>query len=260
MMSAHWIHNTLRNKLRATFFIKTFRNIFPRKNPETICFVAATRLSEAEFWQESPLGIGLKPLLDGTTIFAKINFNNTTGLPSIYNHALKTERDAGILVFLHDDIWLEDINFIEKIRASLQRFDIVGVAGNTRISKYQPAWLFRTVENNKFVWDYGHLSGSVRHGTPGHSEPSVYGPTPVNCELLDGVFLAAKRNILVRSNVLFDESFKFHFYDMDFCRTARRSGLSLGTWPMDIIHISAGAFGAPSWLEGHSIYMGKWKT
>jgi hypothetical protein len=260
MPSVHWIHNTLRNKLRTAFFGKVFGSLFFKNKHAPICFVAATRLTEPIFWAESPLGIGLKPLLDDPTISAKIKFSNTDGLPSIYNHTLKTTRGAGILVFLHDDIWLEDVNFIEKIRASLQRFDIVGVAGNTRISKYQPAWLFRTVENNKFVWDYGHLSGSVRHGTPGHSEPSVYGPTPANCELLDGVFLAAKRNILVRSNVLFDERFKFHFYDMDFCRTARRTGLSLGTWPMDIIHISAGAFGAPSWLEGHLIYMRKWKT
>jgi GT2 family glycosyltransferase len=60
--------------------------------------------------------------------------------------------------------------------------------------------------------------------------------------------------------VLFDEQFDFHFYDMDFCRTARRAGLSLGTWPISVTHQSSGSFGNPSWSTAHSQYWKKWKS
>ena len=258
MINTHWILNTLRNKLRATPIGKIIHGIDQKE--EKICFIAATRLSESEFWQNSPLGTCLKPLLDDTDISAKIIFRNADGLPTVYNNGINSEHHADILIFLHDDIWLEDIDFIAKIKAALNQFDIVGIAGNTRRSKHQPAWLFRSIENNKFVWDDGYLSGSVLHGRPGHSEPSYFGPTPANCQLLDGVLLAGKRKTLIRSNLKFDTQFNFHFYDMDFCRSARQAGLTLGTWPLGILHLSSGAFGNSAWQQGHSIYIKKWKA
>ncbi len=60
---------------------------------------------------------------------------------------------------------------------------------------------------------------------------------------MDGVFLAAKKSALTEYAVTFDPQFDFHFYDMDFCRTARKAGLTLGTWLVKLTHQSAGAFG-----------------
>ena len=86
---------------------------------------------------------------------------------------------------------------------------------------------------------------------------SFYGPTPVPCELLDGVFLAARKSTLLDSGVRFDPRFNFHFYDMDFCRSARQAGLTLGTWPIVLTHKSPGNFG-PDWHHGLTIYLEKW--
>jgi glycosyltransferase involved in cell wall biosynthesis len=260
MPSIHWIHNAFRNWLRTTFVGKVTGNFFTPSKPASICFVAATRLGEAEFWAKSPLGLGLQPLLGDSTISTQITFNNAEGLPAVYNRAIHQANGSEILVFLHDDIWLEDPDFIQKIIIASKKYDVIGVAGNTRISKFQPAWLFRCIDNGRFIWDSEYLSGSVRHGTPGLSVPAVYGPTPARCELMDGVFLAGRRSVLLRSKVFYDEKFRFHFYDMDFCRTARRAGLSLGTWPLDILHVSQGAFGSPGWREGYAIYFKKWKN
>ncbi|RZI83566.1 MAG: hypothetical protein EOP38_12110 [Rubrivivax sp.] len=258
MISAHWLHNRLRHKLQTTLLGRTVASVLERK-PRSICFCAATRLTEEAFWRESPLGIGLAPLLTQPGITAKIRYCNAEGLPAVYNEVLRHDR-SDHLVFLHDDLWLEDTDILEKIRLSLKRFDVVGIAGNTRISRNQPAWLFRAIENYKFVWDHGHLSGSVQHGQRGQGETSVYGPAPANCELLDGVFLAVNRKAVWRSNVRFNETLKFHFYDMDFCRTARRAGMTLGTWPIDLLHLSPGSFGSEAWQNGYRQYRKKWKT
>lgn len=259
MITWTWIRNTVRNALRKTFLVKTVLSFLPKSNATpSLCLIAATRLDKEAFWKTSALGQSLTPLLS-PTISIDVRFENTDGLPKVYNSAIKS-RTEDVLVFLHDDVWIEDDLFVEKIIKATKVFDIVGVAGNRRISKKQPAWLFSGIENNRFVWDHAYLSGSVRHGTPGQSSIMRYGPTPATCRLLDGVLLAAKRSALTHSSVLFDERFEFHFYDLDFCRVASDRGLSLGTWPIDLIHLSGGAFGSESWQVGYTRYLGKWKT
>ena len=85
------------------------------------------------------------------------------------------------------------------------------------------------------------------------------GPTPAACELLDGLFLAARRPVLRANNVLFDPAFDFHFYDLDFCRTARAKGLRLGTWPIALTHQSNPLYGNPQWSELFLQYCEKWE-
>jgi GT2 family glycosyltransferase len=65
---------------------------------------------------------------------------------------------------------------------------------------------------------------------------------PAACEILDDVLLAIRKSVLMEHDLRFDMRFDFHFYDLDFCREARESGLTLGTWPIAITHQSGGAF------------------
>ena len=83
---------------------------------------------------------------------------------------------------------------------------------------------------------------------------SWYGPTPSEVKLLDGVLLAAKAATLLDGGVRFDPQFAFHFYDIDFCRTAARAGLRLGTWPIAVTHASGGRFGSPEWQAAAEAY------
>jgi hypothetical protein len=77
---------------------------------------------------------------------------------------------------------------------------------------------------------------------------------------LDGVFLAARKSTLMEKNCLFDPRFDFNFYDMDFCRTARQKGLTLGTWPICLTHQSAGQFDSARWHKSLRLYLDKWGT
>jgi len=86
------------------------------------------------------------------------------------------------------------------------------------------------------------------------------GPAPAECELLDGVFLAVKKSVLRARGVRFDPAFPFHFYDLDFCRTARQQGLRLGTWPICITHQSNGGFETAQWNAGYQAYLAKWRS
>ena len=113
--------------------------------------------------------------------------------------------------------------------------------------------------SDKFIWDVReNLSGAVAHGTAPFGRVTSYGPVPAQCELLDGVLLAARRDTLRSRGVRFDPRFDFHFYDLDFCRSARAAGMVLGTGAVALTHRSQDAFGSADWQRNYEIYLEKW--
>jgi GT2 family glycosyltransferase len=215
-------------------------------------------MSEAEFWAHSALGQSIKPWLSGGQVHCEIAFSNTTGLSQIYNRFIQHSVEDEVLVFVHDDVWFDDRQWLKKVLDGLDTYDVIGLAGNTRISPRQPSWAHVSIEDGEFQWDRSHLSGEIGHGQKSFGSLMVYGPTPAECKLMDGVFLAANSRALREKEVLFDARFTFHFYDVDFCRNAHLKGLKLGTWPIAMTHQSGGAFGSPSWHAAYASYLEKW--
>ncbi|MDP1596844.1 MAG: tetratricopeptide repeat protein [Methylotenera sp.] len=221
--------------------------------------VSATRYSETDFWSKSALGLSLhRHVKQDSGMSASIVFNNTLGLSDVFNQAIERADDGAILVFVHDDVWIDEANFVDTLIAGLERFDVIGVAGNKRRLPNQPAWLFVDTALN---WDEPeYLSGTVSHGLYAFGEDKFYGDVPAACELLDGVFIATTKSALNGAHIRFDHQFDFHLYDVDFCRSAREAGLSLGTWPIKLTHQSKGAFGSPHWAQKCQLYFNKWES
>jgi GT2 family glycosyltransferase len=221
--------------------------------------ISATRLSPTDFWAKSALGLSLGKLLNQRRkLRAKVSFSNRKGLPDIYNARIVARDAADAAVFMHDDVWIEDSDFVERVHEGLARFDVIGVAGCRRRRHGQPAWAFDDFGMLTHVPNED-LSGAISHGPSSPGVPVIFGDWPQECELLDGVFLAANVVKLREQGVMFDPRFKFHFYDMDFCRSARQQGLTMGTWPVHLTHQSGGAFGSPAWAEHYRHYLAKWE-
>lgn len=219
--------------------------------------ISATRLPETDFWNTSALGISLRRLAHDRRLIPRLAFTNQQGLPDIFNARISAIDSHDLLVFTHDDVWIDDYFLADRIIEGLQVFDIIGVAGNRRRVRHQPSWAF---VDNRFTWDHKvNLSGSVAHGTRPFGPISFFGAIPAECELLDGVFLAARKSTLMAHGVCFDPRFNFHFYDLDFCRSARQRGLRLGTWPICLTHQSGGAFGTEQWIHKYRLYIEKWR-
>ncbi|WP_321915375.1 tetratricopeptide repeat protein [Paraburkholderia sp. J11-2] len=224
-----------------------------------IRFVCGTRCSRQEFFSETALGRSLKLYENQPGMQLQLFDNNTRGLSSIYNAAIDyAKQHPAILVFVHDDVWLSDYFWSERIRESLAHFDVVGLAGNLRRLPRQPAWCFATPDLRRDELKY--LSGTVGHGKGFPSNNVLnFGPSRQACKLLDGLMLIADSETLQTSGLCFDEQFKFHFYDMDLCRQAELKGLRMGTWPLSVVHESVGSFGPRAWREGYDLYLGKYK-
>jgi GT2 family glycosyltransferase len=220
-----------------------------------IKIVSATARHSAQF-EFTPLGASLARLRWDKRLSEQITFENKRSLASVYNGQIAQASDEDILVFIHDDVWIDDQFVADRVTDALQEFDIIGVAGNRRVTQQHVNWFFK---NDKFQKDDDEfLSGAVAHSARPCGPISWYGPSPADCELLDGVLIAAKRSTLRNADMKFDEKFAFHFYDLDFSRAARKRGLHVGTWPIGITHASGGAFDTKEWRDALKIYREIW--
>ena len=130
--------------------------------------VSATRLSESEFWQRSALGMSLQRLDYDERITANITFGNAVGLPLIYNARIQ-HSTTDILVFMHDDVWIDDFDFGNAVCTGLAAYNVIGIAGNRQRRPLQGSWYHQDTQS----WikdDARNLSGSVAHGPEAFGE------------------------------------------------------------------------------------------
>ena len=224
-----------------------------------LIFVTATRWTQAEFDVRSPLGRSLAPVHDVTPLELRVFASNTQALAWSYNAVIDAAAPDDVLVFVHDDVAVDDWMLGWRVQEALLHFDVVGVAGNRRHQPEQTAWLLLPHSSQ---WDAAFLSGAILHGSASTSKTlTCFGATPAPVMLLDGVLLAARAGRLQAQGVRFDPQFDFHLYDMDFCRSAQQQGLRLGTWPLAITHASGGGgYFSPDWQRNADAYLKKWGT
>ena len=229
-----------------------------------LVFVSASRSSQAEFMAHSMLGQSLQAMEGMGPFGLQLFTKNNRPLGVCYNEVIDSADPQTILVFLHDDLSIDDWYVEQRLEQALDVFDVVGVAGNRRCQRHQETWWMlpsSLVEGKRILdrWDHEFLSGAIAHGQAPYARPSLYGACPSRVALLDGVFLAARAGRLQHSGVRFDPRLAFHHYDLDFCRSASAAGLRIGTWPIALTHASRGeSVHSPAWAESVEIYLRKW--
>lgn len=220
-----------------------------------LLLAAATRLEPEAFFRQALLGRSLA-LPAHAALEPCLCFANREPLAHAFNRGLERAADDALVVFAHDDLWLGENPLTPALLEALEHFDLVGVAGNRRRVDGQQAWWLDPATG---AWDHPHLVGCLRHGSPEASHTQPYGASPAPARQLDGVFLAARASRLRGAGLRFDPLLPFHFYDLDFCRQAEQAGLSLGVWPLDLIHASSGAAFTTPWKASLLLYQLKWE-
>ena len=220
--------------------------------------VAATRSDRATFLAESLLGRSIERVVNREAVELSVYYENTLGLPNLYNASLDQAADADVLIFIHDDVWIDDWFLPERLREALEQFNVVGVAGNRRRVPKQPGWWTTDTSTQLNDYDLPNLSGSIAHFEGPVARVIYWGEVPSPVKLLDGVFLAARAGTLRQAGVRFDPRFKFHYYDMDFCRQCELAGLTMGTWPIALTHGSPGQT-SDQWRAVYLEYLEKWR-
>ena len=177
----------------------------------------------------------LTPLKDDVSLI--VNANNTTGLSRAYNRQLTAENliKHDIVLFVHDDVYIDDLKLKGKLYAAIEGYDIVGLAGSSSASITKPCLWHR-------MSDPSNWSGAVSHPIENHTMQAVttFGPWPKRCLLLDGLFLAVNLSRVLEVEWQFNENYKYHHYDMSSCLDANKKSLKLGTYPIYVNHSSPG--------------------
>ena len=224
--------------------------------------VCATRETSEGFFAHTPLGRSLpyyRTFPKRQPIELRLFKSNTEGLPAVYNIAIEeAQSDPAILIFIHDDVYLNDFYWATHLLEALKVFDIVGLAGNKRRLPGQVSWMYL---DEQFTCDhFDNLSGVLGHGEgfPNLTQLSVYGDPGQEVKILDGVLLAMRSETLIDRDLRFDPQFDFDFYDLDFCRQAELRHIKMGTWAISAIHASAGKLGLDSWRAACQKYRAKY--
>lgn len=151
-----------------------------------------------------------------------------------YNRGLRAAR-GDVVVFSHDDVEILSDGLGATLRRHLADWDVVGVAGTTRL-----AAMFWAASGIR------HARGAVAHrDAEGYTLEFFGAPAEVNggIEGLDGVFIAARRDVAAR--IGFDEQTfdGWHGYDTDFTFRCHRAGHRVAVClDIRLVHHSRGTF------------------
>lgn len=181
-----------------------------------------------------------------------VGIHDAMSLSDGYNRGAQQSRGK-ILIFCHDDIEIVTPDFKEKICKHLECYDLVGVAGTSRLANFE--------------WT---LSGQPHiHGVIIHMDSASNGYVMVvfgaensemdRIEALDGVFMAMKRSVW--EQIRFDEKLfdGFHGYDLDFTYSAHLAGFRVAVCSdIGIIHQSIGRHD-DEWKKYRSRFMEKYR-
>lgn len=180
--------------------------------------------------------------------------NNSTGLSELYNRFLTDEYKNHIVIYVHDDVYLEDLFLFEKLYEGHKEFDVIGVAGSTKTTIKSPAYWHLMTERQNLR---GFCAHQLNYSNQDISNMTVFGNSKLPVDLIDGVFMSVNVEKVLESNVTFDEDFDFHFYDLAFSKRVTNAGLRLGVWPIFITHFSAGG-GNQRWKDLEPLFIQKY--
>jgi hypothetical protein len=207
-----------------------------------MCSIAPAKFAAAEVMYSAALGAEPWEL---------IGIHDAKSLAEGYTRAIAASKGE-ILVFSHDDVQIFSGDLPGKLRRHLQRFDLIGVAGTSRL-----------INGGWNSAGPPHVFGQVVHRHPdGKLVLDIFcAPRAAvgSIQALDGVFMAARRPVVQKISfdaVTFDG---FHVYDVDFSFQAYRAGLKLGVaCDIHLFHQSYGKFDE-SWKIYAARFVAKWQ-
>lgn len=184
----------------------------------------------------------------GTEPHEIVGIHDARGLCDGYTRGL-AQAQGDIVIFSHDDIEILTPEFLPRLKRHLQRFDVIGVAGTLRL--VGAGW-------------YGSgppfALGQILHPTANQYQISFYGAfrqVMGDVQAMDGLFLAFRREVIMRVGWEGKDFPGYHIYDVDCTYRAYRMGYRLGVAvDLPMLHMSIGNFDA-TWQDQAQVFMQK---
>jgi len=140
-----------------------------------IRFIVATRHGEAAFFKQSLLVRSLECLQPSFAFSLEPVFCSSAGMAAVYNPAIERAAPQDLLVFVHDDVYVEDWFLEARLQEGLSAFDVIGVAGACARQPGQTAWWGTEVEGRIVACAAAAQSGSIKHIRPRRRQAAARG-------------------------------------------------------------------------------------
>ncbi len=163
-----------------------------------------------------------------------IRIADARSLAEGYARAVARSR-GDILVFCHDDIEILSADFADRLKQHMERFDLVGVAGTSRLIRGE--WV---AAGPPFI--FGQVTQPHRQGGYVVRIFGVPSRAVAGIQAIDGLFFAARRRVI--DTVPFDASTfdGFNHYDLDFSFAAHLAGFQVAVAnDLHVVHWSWGS-------------------
>jgi hypothetical protein len=207
-----------------------------------ITAVIATQAKSMQEFEKRPIFSSLQRLFDMKDLFSKDKFdfvivkNNKDGLSKVYNKFLEDPKHSKeILLFVHDDVEIEDMFLIEKLQNS--PYDVTGLAGSKKADLTKPPGWHLMSTREDWVGEVAHAE--IKDGKK-NVWTTCFGPTDSRALLIDGLFIAVDVKSLKEKNIKFNEKFEFHHYDLSFCIDCNKAKVKIGVLPIRVVHHGLG--------------------
>lgn len=187
-------------------------------------------------------------------VYEIIRVHDARSMGEGYNRGLARARGERLL-FAHDDIEILCDDFAPRLHAHLDRLDLIGIAGTTKL--IGPGWHFAGPP---------YALGQVCHDLgPDGLRVTVFGMRArvvTGIQAVDGVLIGVNRRVIER--VTFDETIPgFHLYDIDFSYGAYKAGFSCAVvCDLPLYHYSRNdtALQTPEWMASAVVFHNKHKA
>jgi tetratricopeptide (TPR) repeat protein len=163
-----------------------------------------------------------------------VRIADATSLAEGYTRGMAASTGE-LIIFSHDDVEFVTHDLGPRLSRRLAHCDVLGVAGATRATG--PAWPYAG-------WPFLH--GAVIYPDDEGYRVAVYSRTvPIahGIRVMDGVFLAMRREVALSIGWDAETCDGFHGYDVDFTLRAAKAGLRLAAaTDLGVVHQSIGSF------------------
>ena len=190
-----------------------------RLDESKICFICS--VNDTGKYNES-LGYWKKLQVPTGMQVESLVIHGANSMTEAYAAAM-SQSDAKYKIYIHQDVWITQLDFLEVMVNSFKSdmsIGIMGVVGSKNIPE-------------SAVWWEGELVGAIRDDHTGTMEKYLYERNDRNCQeaiALDGLLLMTQYDILWRTDI-FD---KWHFYDLSQCMEFYHRGYKVAVMPQSM--------------------------
>lgn len=187
------------------------------------------------------------------------NEENRFTIFQAYNLGIKKSKFEYI-IFIHEDVKILSPNWGSRLIQHLSKSGtgFIGVAGAKYFPRSPASWWNLPSFNPAFANVIGDADNRKEH-LLSKPEDYLYEDNRVEVSFLDGVFLAARKEVF--HVISFDEKtfHGFHCYDLDICMQALQAGLSnYVDYFLQLSHFSWGKIN-DDWIDNSTAFALKWK-